>query len=229
VKKTSGAAASSRRAGVFAKKGGAKKAGAKKKAPRAPSPSAPKKFTAPSDFRNAVIDLKFATGADGLIVPTFQVERVKGRKWEDPETKRFNMMEYDATTVVGMFARMSAMCFAANIEKRLPAKARFRVILRVGKRKADDSLMVRCIAAARLGKSAKTGKAKWFWFSMDKNHEKTVTVTLESGKKKQEKRMIVDPVYTKLRRSVKHLAGAFINIQLPPSGRRPKKQEEADE
>lgn len=205
----------------------ARKPGSKPAAKRAPNPSGPRKFPAPSDFKPASLDLRFATGPDGLLssATKFKVERIKG-KWDNPEAKRYDMLEYDAHTVVVMLARLQAMTFAANIEKRLPAKTKFRVIIRVTKRAADDSLAARVIAAGTLGASA-AGKPKWMWFSMDKNHKKeTIKTDAETGKKTKVVRMIVDPVFSKIRRSAKHLAGAFVNIQLPPSGRRPKAEAE---
>lgn len=205
----------------------ARKPGSKPAAKRAANPSGPRKFPAPSDFKPASIDIRFATSPDGLLssATKFKVERIRG-KWDNPEAKRFDMMEYDAHTVVVMFARMQAMLFAANIEKRLTPKTKFRVVLRVTKRKADDALAVRVIAAGTLGASA-SGKPKWMWFSMDKNVKKeSIRTDAETGKKMKVTRMIIDPVFSKIRRSAKHLAGAFVNIQLLPSLRKTQTEEE---
>ena len=183
-----------------AKKGfPARKVGAGPKKPR------PVKITfpAPADMKPCFIELMFRTQEDGLIGPKFKAIRVRGN-WTNPEARRYDMMEYDAPTVTAIIARISARTFATNAARRLPANATFRLVLRAGKRAADDTILSGVKSIARLAKSAKTGKTSW-----------------------KEMTDVADPVRRKLRSVSRFLPGAFVNIQLPPTGRKPK--EEAEE
>lgn len=160
-------------------------------------------FDAPADMKPCFIELMFRTQEDGLIGPKFKSTRVRGN-WTNPEARRYDMMEYDAPTVAAMISRISARTFSTNIARRLPANATFRLVIRAGKRAADDTILSGVKSIARLTKSVKTGKSAW----------KEITD-------------VKDPVRRKLRSVSRFLPGAFVNIQLPPTGRKPK--EEAEE
>ena len=160
-------------------------------------------FDAPADMKPCFIEFMFRTQADGLLGPQFKAIRVKGQ-WTNPDAKRFDMIEYDAKTVAAMMARIGARTFSAGVAKRLPALTAFRLIIRVGKRAADDTILSSVKSIAKQVKSAKTGKPLW-----------------------KELADTTDPVRRKLRSIARFLPGAFVSIQLPPSGRKPK--EEADE
>lgn len=148
-------------------------------------------FQAPSDFKPCFIEVMFKMGKDGLASPQYKVTRIQGR-WENPDAKRFDMLEYDAQTVLAMMSRLNGRLFAPNILRRLPANSSFKLILRVSKRSADNTLMASVKEAARL--IVKEGaKPKWKWYSDKK-----------------------DPIYRKLRSANRFLAGAFTKIQLPP-------------
>lgn len=186
---------------VAAKKGfPARKTGtAAVKKPRPPKIT----FDAPADMKPCFIELMFRTQEDGIIGPKFKANRVRGN-WTNAEARRYDMMEYDAPTVAAMISRISARTFSTNMTRRLPGNATFRLVIRAGKRAADGTILSGVKSVARLAKSAKTGKASW-----------------------KELTDVKDPVRRKLRSVSRFLPGAFVNIQLPPSGRRPK--EEADE
>lgn len=173
------------------------------KASKASKSSAKKKpakitFKAPSDMKPCFVELMFKTQADGLIGPQFKAIRVKGN-WTNPEAKRFDMMTYDAPTVVAIIARVAARTFAAGVAKRLPANTAYRLVIRAGKRAADNTLMGGIKSTAVLAKSEKTGKSRWKELT-----DKT------------------DPVRRKLRSISRLIPGAFVNMQLPPSGRQKK-------
>lgn len=176
----------------------ARKVGAYPKKPR------PVKITfdAPADMKPCFIELMFRTQEDGLIGPKFKAIRVRGN-WTNPEARRYDMMEYDAPTVAAMISRISARTFSTNITRRLPANATFRLVIRAGKRAADDTILSGVKSIARLAK-LKSGKSAW-----------------------KEMTDVKDPVRRKLRSVSRFLPGAFVNIQLPPTGRKPK--EEAEE
>lgn len=182
-----------------------KKGGTGAKRPRKPTID----FFPPADFKPFAVDIKFKTGKDGLLMPDFQVERIRGR-WNNEDAKRWDMMEYDAATVTALMSRLGGLMFAPNVVKRLPANTGYRIILRVALRKvsADSDkkkLGVSIAAIARYIKSKKTGKMKATWLTDAKDADRR-----------------------RLRRSAKHLAGAFTKVMLPPSGRRSKKETEED-
>lgn len=168
-------------------------------------PAAKKKakvtFQAPSDFKPCFIELTFRVGADSLAHPKFKIERVKG-KWDNPDNKRFNMLEYDAQTALALTGRLFGRMFVVNPAKRIPANSSYKLIIRVNRKSKDNTIGASVKEVAHLVK--KEGKkAKWVWFSDKK-----------------------DPVFRKIRSANRFLAGAFTDIQLPPSGKRAKAQSE---
>jgi hypothetical protein len=187
---------------VFAKKvvAGAAKEPAKKRVVRK---TTPKKITfdAPSDMKPCFIELSFKTQEDGLLGPSFKAFRIKGL-WTNPEAIRFDMLEYDARTVASLMARLGARTFATNALRRLPPDTAFRLVIRVGKRAADGSILASVKSIAKLTET-KSGKKQWKELA-----DKT------------------DPIRRKLRSVTRFLAGAFVAIQLPPSKRKKKETEE---
>ena len=162
-------------------------------------------FPAPSDMKSCFVEFMFRTQADGLIGPSFKAVRVKGN-WTNEAAKRFDMMEYDAPTVAAIISRIAARTFATNAARRLPANTAFKVVIRAGLRKADDTILSGIKSIAKQVK-LKSGKSTW---------KELVDKT--------------DPVYRKIRSCGRFLPGAFVNMQLPPSTRRSKKgDDEADE
>lgn len=179
-----------------------RKPGAPAGAPRAPRP--PKiTFQAPSDMKSCFVEFMFRTQEDGLIGPAFKALRVKGN-WTNEEAKRFDMMEYDAPTVAAIISRLAARTFATNITKRLPANTAFKLVIRAGLRKADDTILSGIKSISKQVK-LKSGKTTW---------KELVDKT--------------DPVYRKIRSCGRFLPGAFVSMQLPPSTRRSKKGDDED-
>ncbi len=174
---------------VFAKKNIASKAPTSRTAKRTPVKKIT--FKAPSDFKPCFIEVMFKVGADGLASPHIKMERVQGR-WDNPDAKRFNLFEYDVQTALALTGRLFGRYFVVNQAKRLPANSSYKLVIRVGKRSADNTLSSSVKEAAYLYK--KEGmKPKWKWYSDKK-----------------------DPTFRKLRSVSRFLAGAFTNIQLPP-------------
>jgi hypothetical protein len=154
--------------------------------------SAPPRFDAPSDFKPFFAEVEFSTGTDGLIAAgSVEVSRVRG-KWDNTEAPRYKMSEYDQATLVAVACRLSSVTFASNILKRLPGETRFKLIVRVSRRAADNSL-ASTIREAAMSNAA--GKLRWF----------------------KEK---ADPTYRRLRRANRILPSAFVCVQLPPIKRR---------
>ncbi len=182
------------------------KPAAKKAAATTRTPKKVFTYKPPEDMKPFFMDVKFRTGADGLPTHSISCERVRGR-WDNEAAKRFDMFEYDAKTVAAFMGRLGGKLFAPNPEKRLPGNTTFRVIVRVAVRKSEKlpapTLAARVTNIARYTKSAKTGKliAKW----------------LEDAKDADRRR---------IRAVSRFLGGAFTNVQLPPSGRRTKADEE---
>ena len=192
----------SKKAKVIAKKVIDKASGAVAK--KAPSTRpAPVVFKAPADFKPAFFEVEFATMRDGLVNgASVKINRVKGN-WTNAEAKRYDLSTYDQATLNGVVARLGAI-YAPNILKRLPLKTKFGLVLRVNKRAADGNLSVLFKGIKQSIESKKTpGKFVWKWFE-DKS----------------------DVTYRKIRKISRILPSAFVNVQLPPSGRQPKKTDE---
>lgn len=210
AKKKTAPVAAKKSAPVAAKKGfPAKKAGgapAKKVAAPANLTVEQKKklflHKAPSDFKPFWMELNFQTLKDGMIGPKFSANRVKGR-WDNADAKRFDMTQYDAPTVTALLARIGGLAYATNPVRRLSPGKSFGIVLRVSKASATGT--VNCSLTAAKRTITKDGTTKWSWFNKEKH--------------------MTDADYKKLRRMVRFLRGAFVNVQLPPSGRAPKKGE----
>lgn len=196
------------------KDGAAKKPKTKKK----PLPT----FKAPADFKPHFLLVQFKTEADGLLGTQLKAVRYQGRFDRDAEEKKkFDMANYDMNTVVGIAARLAGVTFKATNEKkfpmdpkqregfkgaaRLPAKAVFQVLIRVGKKAKDNSLTAGVKQVWQAVLSEKTGRVKM------KELEKT------------------DVCYRAIRKASRTLPAAFANVQMPPKKTRGKRtEEEAD-
>ena len=88
---------------------------------------------------------------------------------------------------------------------RLPASATFQVLMRVGKRAADQSL---------------TAGIRQIWQALENPK------TGRTGLKELEK---TDPVYRTIRKSSRTLPAAFAQVQMPPKRTRGSRNQEADE
>lgn len=157
-------------------------------------------FAAPDDMKPCFIELLFRTQEDGLIGPKFRCIRIKGN-WDNDNAKRYDMMEYDASTVTALIARISAKTFATNALRRLPADSSFKLIIRAGKSSIDGNLRATVKSIAKLAPRA-SGKSVWKELTDPK-----------------------DLIRRKLRATARFLPGALVSIQLPPSGRKPKSVE----
>jgi len=204
-------------------------AGAAKKAPvrkAAPAKRKPVLFAAPADFKPHFLLIEVHSEKDGLIGGNVGAVRYMGRF--DPaadDKKKSNMAEYDQDTLRGIAARLAAITFKTNADRvfsadpseregvrgahRLPRSTVFHVLVRVGSRKADGSIMcpVRAIYQRVQKKSTKTGKVV----------SKSVALTK------------TDPVSRMLRRVGRILPAAFKNVLMPPKKTRGSRKEEAEE
>lgn len=177
-------------------------------------------YEAPADFTPHFLEVVVRTEKDGLFATGIRATRFKGRYDPNAEDKKkFDMAAYDQTTIMGIMARLSAVTFKPTNENkypkspkeriglkgsfRLPASTSFKLIMRVGRRSADQALMVGI-------KQIKQG--------IKKNGVMTA-ITLQND----------DPVYRLLRRATRFLPAAFANVQQPPAKRRTKKTTDSDE
>lgn len=185
----------------------AKTASAAKKTPPARKTTAARKrpapilFKAPADFKPAFFEIAFESLRDGLIRGgSIKVVRVRGR-WDNADAKRYDLADYDQATLLGVASRLGGMAMAPNVTKRLPPKSKYGIIVRVNRRSADGALVTPLKGIKQLVVSGE--KAKWKWMT-----DKT------------------DVTYRKIRKLARALPGAFVEVQLPPSGRRSKKDAE---
>ncbi len=166
-----------------------------KKAAAAPARVQPPKAIAPADFKPFFLEVKFTVGADGLINPSkFDAYRVKGRQ-DNPDNRRYDLREYDVDSLMGIAARISSATYAPNHERRLPPNSQWFLAFRVAKASADDTLRASL---------------------------KVMQVKLEGKKLKTLGEDKTDLLYRKIRKVNRIAGSAFVNVQLPPAGRRPK-------
>jgi hypothetical protein len=192
----------------------ARKPGAKAPA-RKPLPT----FKAPADFKPHFLLAQFVTDKDGLIGSTFKATRYTGRfDREVDDKKKFDLGAYDSKTLLGMATRFAAVTYRANAEKkfpvspkeraalkgahRLPAATQFQVLLRIGKKAADQSLTAGVKTIWQVVQNAKTGR---------------------QGLAELEK---TDPAYRAIRKASRILPAAFKEVQMPPKRGRAAVQEE---
>ncbi len=182
----------------------ARKNGTAKPSTRKPLPL----FKAPADFKPHFVEVLFKTEADGLLGNDIKCTRYIGRYDHNAEDKKKrDMWHYDPKTMIGVQARFAGVTFKptndkkypVNVDKRaglkgsmrLPANTRFRALLRVNRRKADESLSV-------------IVKAVW---QLVKN---------EAGRVVAKDLVKEDPVYRMIRRAARLLPAAFKDVQAPP-------------
>lgn len=184
--------------------GGAKKAPARKPLPQ---------FKAPADFASHFLEVRVRTEADGLLGTAISCIRYKGRYDPNAEDKKkADMAAYDMVTMIGVQARFGGLTFKPTNDKkypvlpkarvdlkgshRLPANTAFKILLRVNRRKTDQTLSV---------------LVKQIWQGV--KNEKTGRVTgVELDK--------ADPVARMFKRAARYLPAAFKNVQAPPARRR---------
>ena len=197
-----------------AKDGKAKKAKSKKKA----LPT----FKAPADFKPHFLLVQLVTEADGLLASNVSAVRYQGKFARDADDKKkFDMAAYDMKTLIGIAARFAGVSYKATNDKkypvdvkervgfkgaaRLPAKTTFQVLLRVGKKAADNSLTAGVKGVWQAVTSKKSGRL------ILKELEKT------------------DVCYRALRKASRTMPAAFANVQMPPKRTRGGKKNEEDE
>lgn len=200
--------------GFPARKDGKVKSKSKKK----PLPT----FKAPTDFKPHFLLVQLKTEADGLIATQVSATRYQGKFARDAEDKKkFDLAAYDAKTLMGIAARFAGVTFKATNDKkfpvavkerkdfkgaaRLPAKTTFQVLLRVGKKAADQALTAGVKGVWQAVQSEKTGRLQL------KELEKT------------------DVCYRALRKASRTLPAAFANVQMPPKRTRGRKDSEEEE
>jgi hypothetical protein len=165
-------------------------------------------FTAPTDFKPFFLEVFLRTEKDGLLGSTIKAIRYIGRY--DPEAedkKKSDIASYDQPTLIGIMSRFAAVTYATNAAKRLPINTTFKVVLRVNKKAADESLSVLVKSIAIAGKVSKSGRADYT--ELAKN----------------------DLNYRKLRKASRVLPAAFKTILMPPKKVRGVKvvEEDSDE
>ena len=166
-------------------------------------------FKAPQDFKPHFLLVQIATERDGLLASNISAVRYQGRfDREADDKKKSNMAAYDMPTLIGIQARLAAVTYKANADKkmpatpaeraaskgamRLPASAIFQVLLRVGKKAADQALTTRVVQVFQAVENPKTGR---------------------KGLKTLEK---TDIAYRALRKASRILPAAFKAVQMPP-------------
>lgn len=209
---------------VAAKKGFPARKGFPAKKEGGPARTAPKRkplptYKAPADFKPHFLLISVLTEKDGLLASSIKAIRYQGRfDREVEDKKKFDMSNYDPVTLIGIQARLAAVTYKTNAEKkfpempsarkdlkgahRLPASAGFQILVRVGKKAADQSLTTSVKQIWQQLKSPKTGRV---------------------GLKELEK---TDPAYRAIRKVSRLMPAAFKNVLMPPKRGRKQVEEE---
>ncbi len=169
-------------------------------------------WKAPEDFKTGfVVEWTFETEKDGMPGNKIRAIRYKGKY--DPKAddkKKFDMMTYDVKTVLGIQARMALTQFHATgkitskgARTRLEPNTVYRALIRVGKKKADDTLTARVTTVLK---------------AVEKN-----------GKKKMVELDKKDVDYRKIRKANRYLPAAFRNVAALPERSRRKREDANDD
>lgn len=194
-------ARAARAAGKKATKTVAKKASASKTKPII--------FKAPEGFKPHFIEVTMKTEKDGLLGGKSKAIRIKGgynpeilRDTDQEGRKWWDIATFNPEVSAGILSRFAARTFVVNAAKRLPANSSFKLLLRVSKKSADDSLNT----TIKWVKMLKEVKGKKKFVEMDK----------------------ADPFARKIKSAKRFLPAAFVGTVEPPvtRGRRSKNQED---
>lgn len=166
-------------------------------------------FKAPESFKPHFIEVAIKTEKDGLLGGKLKAIRIyggynpkilrdenqEGRKWWDIAT-------FNPEVSAGILSRFAARTFVVNAAYRLPANSSFKILLRVGKKSADNSLNV----TIKWVKMLKEIKGKKKFVELDKT----------------------DPVARKIKSAKRFLPAAFVNTLEPPvtRGRRSRSKQD---
>ena len=203
--------------------GGGRPAG-KRPASTGPKPQRPGTLAiqAPEDFKPHFLLVQVRVEKDGLLGTDARAIRFQGSfAWDAEDKKKFDLNSYDAKTFMGVVARLAAGTFKATKTKffsadpkaratakgahRLPKGVVFSVLIRVGRKAADNTLTAGVKRVFQSVKSVKTGRVKQLEL------EKT------------------DPAYRMFRRTSMMLPVAFKAVQQPPKRGRARREVDTDE
>jgi hypothetical protein len=204
-------AAPAKKKGFPAKKSGAAKTKSKKK------PLAT--YKAPADFKPHFLLVQIGTEKDGLLGGNVKATRYQGKfDREAADKKKSDLGSYDLKTLIGIQARLASVTYKANADKkypanpkdrvdlkgsmRLPASTVFQVLMRIGKKAADQSVTAGIKGVFQAVENPKTGRM---------------------GLKELDKK---DPCYRALRKSSRIMPAAFKEVLMPPKRTRGKVEEE---
>lgn len=155
----------------------------------------------PADFKAFYADLIVRTDKDGLLCAKgIKMVRYVSEKSKADPTKVFDMVADDPITVMGVLSRFSTKTFVTNTVKRLPANTAFKLVLRVGMSKKDESNpVIKCGLKSVSEVTVKKVKTA-------SGIKKKAVVTLLDKK---------DPNRRKFANCVKFLGSAFQNVLAP--------------
>lgn len=164
----------------------------------------PPTWQAPADFKPFFAEITVKTEKDGLLSPDIEVIRYTGRYDRNcDERKKFDMMQYDPRSVLGVLSRLSMVTFVTNAQKRLPAQKRYRIVMRVSKSAAKGDIIHITFKSVEIVRRLKSGKEKCE--VLDRTH----------------------PDFRKFRKVTRFMAPAFSQVLLPPA--RTRKSNKAEE
>lgn len=170
-------------------------------------------WEAPADFTPFFLEVKFKTEEDGMLGGTVVATRYKGKyDPRDEDKRKWDLATYDVPTLIALQARLNGVVFhstgrpAGNGEtRRLTPNTLYKLLIRVGSKKADKSLTAGIKAVWR---------KQW-----SEKHEKFKVVKLDKE----------DHEFRRIRKASRHLPVAFKNTIAPPKGVRMKKKKDTSD
>lgn len=148
-------------------------------------------WQAPADFMPALYEVNFRTDKDGFLASKISALRIQGTYDKAPASARRKVDVYDPATLCGIAARIGTATYVANADNRLPANTQFRVLYRVGRRTADNTLSV---------------TVRHIW----------IATRTKAGVVKPEELDRKDPRFVRIRRSTQFLPAVFATAIMPP-------------
>ena len=96
-------------------------------------------WQAPADFKPHFIEIGVRTDKDGLLNNAIKATRYQGRYDPNAEDKKkFDVGSYDMATLVGVTARLAAVTFRANADRKYPADIKARMSTETFKNPAGE-------------------------------------------------------------------------------------------
>jgi len=206
-------------------------------------------YKAPADFKAHSLLVQFRTEKDGLIGADIKATRYQGRfDFDADDKKKSDLASYDPQTLAGLAARLGAVTFKPNAERRMSVSPADRSNAGQTKSKVDGEVKIKkhyavntdgtpMYGAARLPASAvfqvhiRVGKsaAKGDILTAGVRGMWQIVTKKDTGRRIRKELPKTDVAFKMVRRAARVLPAAFAQVQMPPKRGRRAAAEGADE